>query len=718
MVVLEETKDSQNEKAFAMVPCHLMKGIVHVRDPSSLSTLHLLTLKAISKHGELKDVLHAFGVGQRMMQNVLTDLFYDGLIFLNLRDGKVVPSPQVTEAVRKNNLEELLAIRAPREVEVTWVQERISGGVMSYQSILKYLSRPEISSGAFNLAPKPIRMTPLKDLSTRSLARAAAPILQEKAPGGGSVVDRVERIENRRMVGSRTFYVPVTILRPSPSEEPALIPEIRGVPQSIVDAWTAAMNPTKEFAELALVAKPPTDPLMDLTPEGMAKEWESHLDALSEYLQSGRSGAYDLERMSEIIGDIERLSDRLNTSIHGADDVRVLGGRPAEHYELVAELLGQTKELAIIGSAFLKPENLVSISKPICEALKRGARIVLLWGLPQANEGQNEKFVLEDAKREVKHCSEDLEEKLASNLWILPSTAPFHSKFVAVDGKQAVVSSMNFLSTPISSGAWEASAMVSGGTIPREIMSYGLERIPREVLIGGMACEDLMSDTISRVQVPSTSGAWFKASQNLRIELEAYNNRMDSISKSALLKTVKNASKLSDSIRSGTSTVQVRDAEHRRLLTSAIDNARKEVIVTSDRVRDEAVGRNFEKVVSEAAARGTRVIMRWGRETAEDVLDHDYWDSKSKAERFKENVGDSLDINLQPCGIHAKTVILDESLAIVSSYNFLAFGGVTGAERTLSGELGIVICNPEIAKALKDSLMKHLQLVSEKKRGR
>lgn len=715
---MEETDGSQNEKAYAMVPCHLMKGIVHIRDPTSLSALHLLTLKAISKHGELKDVLNAFGVGQRMMQNVLTDLFYDGLIFLNLRDGKVVPSPQVTEAVTNNNLEELLAIRAPREVEVTWVQERISGGVMTYQSILKYLSRPEISSGAFNLPPKPIRMTPLKDLSTRSLARAAAPILREKAPGGGSVVDRVERIENRKMVGSRTFYIPVTILRPSPSETPALIPEVRGVPQSIVDAWTAAMNPSKEPAELAFDTKLPTDPLMDLTPEGMSKEWESRLSSLAEYLKSGRSGTYDFERMSEIISNIERLSDRLETSIHGMDEVKVVGGRAADHYELVAQLLRKTKELAVIGSAFLKPENLGSIAKPIREALGRGARVVLLWGLPQANEDENEKYVIEEAARRIRYYDNDIGDKFAGNLWIGSSTAQFHSKFVAVDGRHAIVSSVNFLSTPITSDAWEASAMVSGGAIPREIMSYGLERIPREMLVGGMSCENLMSDTLSRVQATSTAHAWSEAAKNLRIAFEAYDNRMDDVGKSALLNTVKDSLKIGDSIRRETSTVQVRDAEHRRLLTSAIDSAHKEVVVTSDRIRDEAVGRNLVKVVTEAAARGITVNVKWGRETARDPLLPDYWDSKSKAERFKENVGESLDINLQPCGIHGKTVMMDESLVIVSSYNFLAFGGVTGAERTLSGELGLVICDPTSAKALRNSLMKHLQPVSEKKTGR
>src|SRR2546422_9430973 len=92
-----------SELLFATVPCQLMKGTVQVTDPSSISQLHLLTLRAVSVHGDLRAVLDAFGIGRRVMQGVLADLFYDGLIYLNLQEGKVVLAPAVTQALAQGN---------------------------------------------------------------------------------------------------------------------------------------------------------------------------------------------------------------------------------------------------------------------------------------------------------------------------------------------------------------------------------------------------------------------------------------------------------------------------------------------------------------------------------------------------------------------------------------------------------------------------------------
>src|SRR3990172_3839569 len=266
--------EKETDRLLAMVPCQLMKGTVQVKDPATLSHLHVLTLRAMSEHSDLKEILEAFGVGRRVMQGVVADLFYAGLVYLNLRKGEAAVAPHVRDAIAKGELEAFLSIRAPREVEMIWVREMVSGGLMVYPFVSRNLTRPDYVSSTINLAPKPGRVSSLKDLPARILSKVAAPLLEEQVPLGGSVVDRIERITDRRLVGSRTFYVPVRILRPKADEEPILLPEVRGVHRPILDAWTAVLNPKREPLELLANLAVHRDPFRAALPDGMAEDWK------------------------------------------------------------------------------------------------------------------------------------------------------------------------------------------------------------------------------------------------------------------------------------------------------------------------------------------------------------------------------------------------------------------------------------------------------------
>lgn len=699
---------SRQEGLIAMVPCQLMKGTVHVRDPSSLSPLHLFTLKAVVKHGELKLLLESFGVGRRVMQSVLADLFYDGLLYLDLRRGKAVPAPSVLDALDSGELEGLLARRAPREVEITWIQEMVSGGLMVYPSVSKYLRFPNYNGSAFNLAPRPGRSASLKDLSVRTLAKAAVRILEEGVPTGGSVIERVERITDRRLVGSRTFYVPIRMLTPRPDQEPILLPEVDRVPPAVVDAWTAVLNPTREPLELLEKMRLPRDPFKEISPAGMSEEWEMLLGRIRGLIDAKRPGSIDLGDLSGLLVDLNDLARRITGGRLAAATLRGIGGPGARHFAALQEVLAGAKSLIVIGSAFLRPARVREVAELLVPALERGAKAVLLWGLGDAGTRSEDRRVLDEAKAAIADVVDTFEFEEGS-LWVLSSVTPFHSKFVAVDGGAAIISSLNWLSSHPQGQKWEASIVVTGGNLPMELLSYGLERIPSDHPLWSVSEETLPTPRWDQAPESATENPWTTATENLAAAFAILDGDTEGPGWSAFRMALDEASKLAPAIRDAITAFLVKDAEHRRIFISALANARGEIVVTSDRLREEGAGRVFEKLSAEALARGVKLTVGWGREVAEDVLEDDAQKSMQRARTLQMNLGEALEINTKPGGIHGKVVLVDSSFVLVSSFNFLSFGGVKGGERTLSGELGLAVFDPDVTESIKKSLARQRQ---------
>lgn len=695
-----------SERLYVTVPCQLMKGTVQVKDPSSMSPLHVLTLQAVSRHGDLKSVLDAFGVGRRVMQSVLADLFYEGLIYLNLQEGKVVLAPTVKEAMEQDRLEELLEMHAPKEIEVTWVQEMVSGGVMVYPLVSKYLSRPESPGGTVSLTPKPSRVVLLKDLPVRTLAKAAFRVIGERVPGGGSVVDRVERITDRQAVGSRLFYVPVRVVRPTSDQQPLLLPEVEGVPRTIVDSWTAVLNPTRESFDLLDRTRLARDPLRAISPDGIADEWESLTRSIKKLVDESARREVDSAMFANMSDDLSDLGSRLIDAKYGAHEIHAVAGPVDVHLSTMRELMAGAERVIVIGSAFLRLESLRAIAPAVQAAVKRGVNVVLLWGLADTEERDSEGSIFREANAFLTHLVGDPASASHGGAWLVPAASPFHSKFVAIDGHTAVVSSVNWLSSRSGGEVWEASIVLQGGRIPAEVLSYSIERIPADHPSRRVA-EDAQAETQAAVALEVNQDDQNRLIGELSAVLEDASETGVVGFRSTIDSLLRRAEPMISEVRRGRSAVIVRDAEHRRLLTSALTGARDRLVVTSDRIREEGAGRVFARLALEAARRGVTLKVRWGREVPEEELDDDAQRSALRAGAIKAELGSACNINTNPAGTHAKLIVVDQSLALVSSFNFLSFGGTAGSERTLAGELGVAVFDAHVVEALTKSMDEH-----------
>jgi phosphatidylserine/phosphatidylglycerophosphate/cardiolipin synthase-like enzyme len=691
------------ERFLARVPCQLVKGTVHLRHPSSMGPLHLLTLEAIARNGDLRALLGAFGVGPRLMQTVLADLFYDSLVYLDLTEGVAVLAAPVKEAVGADLLAAIVGSKPSKEIEMTWVQDSISGGLMVYPFVSKYLASPDWVGNTIDLAPPPNPRTPIVDLSVRSLAQAARAILEEHAPASGSVVDRVEKITNRRAVGSRTFYVPVRVVRSERDDETLLLPDVEGVPRSIVDAWTALLNPKRDLIDSGDSNQLPRDPLTALTQSRLADAWRRQIKRARKIAKENADSRERIGKMPEVLDALEDLSRTLSTGESGAEQVEVCTGDAGVHHAILANEAKGAKDLIVIGSAFLSPRNLGPLLDNLEGALQRGVDVLLLWGTAAVESRDGERGTLAEVDSAVsRRFGADTPDR--SHIHALAATAPFHSKFIAIDGRVAIVGSFNWLSSPPSATTWEASTLVRRGRIPQEVLGYALERTSSdhplrargESLLRGIGKEDLHDSQQLR--------PWEAAVKDMGAAFQELNEEGSESAWALLAQAVDRAEAVATAIETSRFAVLVRDGEHRRILTSGLAVAKQEIIITSDRVREDGAGSNFERLAKGAISRGVKVVIRWGREAMSSSVDEGVVGSQARVRQLKDSLGVGLDVNQAPCGSHSKVLVLDRTYCLVTSFNFLAFGGVRGGERTLSGELGIAFTGSTEAARIRASL--------------
>ena len=690
-----------------MVRCQIMRGTVQVRDPGAMSPLHSYALQAIAVHDDLKEVLNSFGVGRRVMQDVLVDLFYSGLVYLDVHQGRVVASPEVMTAIETGRLGEALVKEKLLEIEVTWVQELVSGEVMVYPLVSRFLDRPATSGRFRNIVSGPSSITPLDNLSTRALAKAALPILKERAPPADTVLDRVERITNRKMVGSRTFYVPLRLVRPS-SDRPAItIPDIVGVPERIIDAWTVALNPADDPVTLSVVRGRELDEQLPPRADVLGDLWSSSVGKLRAIASTPRWTDASLNEADHALATLASIGERADGLTATTASRSVVVGSHQLHFDRLVPALAAAKSTVVIGSAFASEGAVLALAKSLLPSFRHGVKVLLLCGLPNIPPGSSRVDDGEKVQTQLnKIAPQDPGDDLPP-ISFLHSILPSHSKFVLIDGREVWVSSLNWLSAHPTSHAWEATFVGEGPGLVAEVRSSVTPYLPRDHAFRAVL-ESRGSGDEAMLPGPAER-PWSRAAGALdsvwRSHLVEYDVTGKQPPRSPLEDAVMECAKVGENLRNAGTAAVVLDSDHRRILTNAIATAKKEVILTSDGLTAEGAGPVLSGLLSEAANRGVKILVRWGRKDPDDGVQGVGLHASQRAAELRTEVGPGLDINQTPAGVHGKVLIVDRTFAVITSFNFLSFGGVPGRERTLSGEMGVAVTDPDACRAISDSLL-------------
>jgi hypothetical protein len=690
-------------EGIAMIRCHVMKGIVHIRDPEAMSPLHSRTLRAIAAHSDLRDVLEAFGVGRRVMQDVLVDLFYSGFVYLDVHGGRVVTSPEVSSAIGKQRLEDSISAEKPVEFEMVWVQEMVSGSVMAFPLVSRYLDRPPSADQARGLVPSPSRLPAIENMSTRLLAKAALPILKDRSPPGETVLDRVDRITDRKLVGSRTFFIPVRTLRPSPERPAMVVPDVEGFPQVVLDGWTDALNPR---GDPSLLPSSAPDSVLSEShfPWVLAAEWRAAFDVLEQATKGKARQDLATNDVSEAIARLRTIAGRATELSEAARSMEGIGGPSPGHFEQLARLAERAREYILVGSAFGSERGMDHVVQILRPAISRGVKVLLLVGLPAQTGHVGSSELFPDIQQALRRVDTSLPSGTLPPLSVVSSLLPFHSKFAVADGESALVSSLNWLSAEPGGTVWEATLATQGLRLAQDILATAIPCVPRDNLF-----RSLLERNPELPPPTDESCAWATVADRLdALWGKAGRGGEDSPdrgpSRDEGQLRIEGAS-VADAVQNLRGASVVLDSEHRRILTSAIAGATKEVIISSDGLSEDGVGSVMGTLLEDAVKRGVKVVLRWGREVRSGNRTEGETPAQQRARELAKQLGDGLDVNPTPAGIHGKLLIVDGTFAVVSSFNFLSFGGVPGRERTLSGELGVAVSDSTVAQALRTSIL-------------
>ena len=258
---------------------------------------------------------------------------------------------------------------------------------------------------------------------------------------------------------------------------------------------------------------------------------------------------------------------------------------------------------------------------------------------------------------------------------LLISNAPHHShaKFVVADGRAAVVSSFNFLGATRDnpqlnigvSCAASAGAQGIGLTVLRNLMEHAL---PGDLLVH-------LEEQVTRLEL---LGRPIDSEQRIPgpDPLPAIREWIDT------LREPKCAWEL------------VANEGHRDALLAALHTAQRSVTITSGDLTRSAVDAVVQGYLKEAVHRGVTVKVLWGSQTRDP-------DEQAQMAAFAAELqhtlgGDRFVINPVHRPVHAKLLIVDGWVSVVSSYNFLSYRGL----RFGAHELGLKIYSLALARDL------------------
>lgn len=365
---------------------------------------------------------------------------------------------------------------------------------------------------------------------------------------------------------------------------------------------------------------------------------------------------------------VEDTAAECATTLAAQLPVRIV--RDAEqHVAECKRILNASKSWCVIHSAFWSEDGIQQFLPEIRAAIQRGVQVYLLLGLSDTDAVQ------------VPVCLTDLRLELTDadgELYFSNKPTHSHSKLVAADDVIVLISSFNFL------GATEKNPQFNVG------LSFARESaFPATIVTDIVRCltaRPVKDDIL--VDLEQHTGTL------LQIDSRGSDRSADSDDPTAV-----SVSRLQSALKAAREPSVVweivESSAHRDLLLNALHSATESLFVTSGDLSRSAVDSVFRSYVADAIERGVSVRMLWGSQATES-------EQRAEAESLARNLHDTwsssgrFQINIKPALVHAKLLVVDDWVSLVTSYNFLSYRGT----RDGAHELGVKVFSASIALQL------------------
>lgn len=699
------------KQQFLAVPINVYEGIVEVRGKVDLHPLHSLVLELAVRENKLESVVNAFGLDPRLVEAAIVELMYKELVYIDLERSLILVNPEVQTEIDRGRLESYLGTEFPEPTPLKWVQDIITGQIMMLDQVQDYFRKPftlyhDSSDPSDQLQLQRRDFVSIKNQTPQTLIKAAKMALRAHIPEG-DIFDRVNRIQDLKLVDSRDLYIPLKEKELFGTSNKILVPEANTIPSHVLEFWTKSITTIDAYGINDL--SPADDEfLLQYDWHLLLNKWDqmrSRIGTLFSRTVDQRKKqsiarsilqGIDAEGLSRIIPLMMELGAKI-----GELDVQLVKGK--EIYDRLELLLEKASQLVIIGSAFVNEMGLDTILPLLEQCLQREVKVILLWGgLGDRIEDWREKYPLLQRP----------------DIAFMRSPEPFHSKIVTIDRSYAWITSCNLLSYWYEeTSSEEAVCEIHEGPIIGEIIEYARSKIrlnKQQVAWIDALAEPTNEKSESLIKKEEQLALFRSIIEELKEKLHTFLERPnDPPIQNDLRVTFDKMNQLLRSLRKFETVLLIENLEHRRLLRATLHQARKSIRIGTDRVIRTAVGSVIVAALNGALDRAVTIQVRWGRKDPKTLRNDKLRKYKELIDEIRSETNQKIEIAEFPSQSHAKFLAMDNHLTVITSYNLLAFSGDGLADDEITDELGVVITSLEAARHINESFPKPIELSSK-----
>lgn len=691
---------SNRHRSDIFLPCRTFTVQVRLGEPDGLSQLEELVIRAIGAGVDTPQRLAAlFSLPQPMVFDLLFDLWTAGHIYLDPARSRAALTDRVKIALDRGELRSLGGV--DRKLEpVTLMQELLTGRILPV---------------AGRKRPGPHGQVVPSLLSGADLARASQ---QEMHDAVARAVALRSRIEKRPLVVREVW---VEQAAPASEEVSSVSGEMRWLPLVV-----EARQGHADRLEFAILDGAALDPVSARSVEAGLSRAADRLGDLPFFEPFWRNTAPDAPELalSSALAELERavrglsglnpglvsarhadLTSWLQQAQHalvahrGTPARAVLVSSKADHEAQIRAVFREAESQIVLVCPFIDPEAMDarpegdgpdsrSYWSLIEDALSRGVRIFLLWGIDPD----------ETLSVQLQTRRDRLVRGWPRRFVMSTRSARTHAKLVIRDADWMLVSSYNFLH-PSAEGTLELGVAVTppqvGSSSPliEGALLWARDHLPdyqeaQTLRVVGAPTDEQIAPMELTVTAPApVPQSLLEDSTLASTAIRGWAQQW-----AATLRDVQR--RLSADGEHGRLVV---DAEHRSLLDEALNTARCQVLITSDRLGGDAVTSWMLDAIKGALDRGVRVTLAWRRGDERVLTEEARPERKLRAlaERYPGLTLLHRAGGTGKAGNHAKLILFDDRL-VVSSFNFLSVSGETGqgggaSRRRDRTEVGILL---------------------------
>jgi phosphatidylserine/phosphatidylglycerophosphate/cardiolipin synthase-like enzyme len=695
---------SESAATIIYLPCDVIPVRARLSVGDGLSPIEKIVLRAIEARpcisGDLSELL---GLGDRVTIDILHGLWRYGYLRIDFATRKIDVSAEIRRQINAGMLDTVAGIDS-EEIQQELMIDKITGHVMPCRGpkapplprlAVDHMRADITLEGASQTA---IAAALNRTIETAERRRELGPAYTENLMGqrvsraGTGRVRRVRSIlamprELRAASGRRWLAVEV---------HPAINPDTERLVITVTDRQLPAER--RELASQLL-----TQLAADFPQDGFVAELRKAAgpklleppplrDAIARLASDARRTAgipagQRIARHRELCDSARQIEALLSNWISAEVNAEVL--LAGEHLQRIDDLINQAERQLVLVSPRVTYEAVSRMEAQLRKKIRSGVRVVMLWGSDYDDE-------IEEG-RAANIVSSLWRERGGSSMLLPLTSARTRARLVIADDRAALVTSHNILSS--GRGGHDIGVLVrpANGEQSQAIRDL-LERVRLLVPDAKMSrqlavhAEEFISDgkttpvaspapgTLPEAPpddpdddpgVPGAVAAWTAAwtgfAQNISAMLDA---------------------------RTATVATPVADDDHRELLWRALRNAKRRLVIASERLNAEVCNQRFRQAISDCLTRGVRVtIIFQGAVSGPDG-------AGAISELKRLAAGHPGRFHLHERKTSAKILIWDDD-AVVGSFDYLSRAGyAVRASYLQQSELSIRLTGAELAARL------------------